>query len=221
MQVDIHEPKKIVELIKNLGIPVQHVKLEVGDYTWNELGIERKTVQDFFSSVWSREPENNLFSQLYQLKQYKIPILIIQGNLYTQWKFTGRKRVTIPAKEYSRRIKTAFTILAKLPIRYGIYHYIVPSQSSFVQLISSLYLNTYDKKSYAPVKRKGATLEEIKENMICCIPGFGRKRSKSILEAVHSIADLCNIVQSEMFYPRLEEKIGVKRARKLRECLTK
>uniref|UniRef100_A0A6H1ZW85 Putative nuclease n=1 Tax=viral metagenome TaxID=1070528 RepID=A0A6H1ZW85_9ZZZZ len=219
--IDIFEPKNIVHLIKELGIPVIQKKLDVGDYAWANIGVERKSSQDFFSSIWSREPEHNLFSQLYQLKQYEIPILIIQGNLFTQFKYVGRKRVSIPAKEYKMRIKTAYTILSKLPIRYKIYHYIVPNLSSFVQLVHSLYLNTLDTESYAPVKRKGKTLPEIKENMICCIPGFGRKTSRALLEEIPSIKELCNILESEFYYPRLEEKIGVKKSSKLRECLTK
>jgi len=219
--IDTREPKNLAHLIRATGIPVEVKSLEVGDITWSNIGIERKTSQDFFSSIWSREPENNLFSQLYQLKQYEIPILIIEGNLFTQFKFVGKRRVSIPAKEYKMRIKTAYTILSKLPIRYKIYHYIVPNLSSLIQLVHSLYLNTLDTKSYAPVSRKGKSLEEIKENMICCVPGFGRKTSRALLEDIPSIRELCNILESEIFYPRLEEKIGVKKSSKLRECLTK
>ena len=219
--IDTREPKNLAHLIRATGIPVEVKSLEVGDITWSNIGIERKTSQDFFSSIWSREPENNLFSQLYQLKQYEIPILIIEGNLFTQFKFVGKRRVSIPAKEYKMRIKTAYTILSKLPIRYKIYHYIVPNLSSLIQLVHSLYFNTLDTKSYAPVSRKGKSLEEIKENMICCVPGFGRKTSRALLEDIPSIRELCNILESEIFYPRLEEKIGVKKSSKLRECLTK
>jgi len=219
--VDVHEPKAIVNAIKKLGIPVFQVKLEVGDYSWNNIGIERKTSYDFFSSIFSRDPDNNLFSQLYQLKQYQVPILIIQGNLFSKWKYIGRKRVIIPDNEYNRRIKTAFTILSKLPIRYKVFHYVVPNQSSFVQLLKSLYLNTLDTKSYAPVKRKGATLEEIKENILTCVPGIGRKLAQKLVKDISSISDLCDMLQSDMYYPRIEELIGPKRAKKLQECLTK
>jgi len=216
--VDTHEPKTISEKLKQLGIPITRKKLLVGDYTWNDICIERKTVQDFYSSIYSREPENNLFSQLFQLKQYKIPILIIQGNLFTKYKLVGRKRVIIQNKEFNRRIKTAFTILAKLPISYGIYHYLVQDQVQLVKIIHSLYLNTLNREAYAPVKRKGKTLEEIKENVFTCFPGIGRKRARA-LASKYSIRQIAVSSIDSLNFKNISQIIGETRARKLIECL--
>jgi len=216
--IDIHEPKSIIKKLQATSIPIETKRLEIGDYTWNNLCIERKTVQDFFSSIYSREPENNLFSQLFQLKQYKIPILIIQGNLFTRYKWYGRKRVLIDENEFTRRIKTAFTILAKLPIRYGIYHYIVQGEAMLVQLIKSLYLNTYNNKAYAPIKRKGKTVEEIKENILTCIPLIGRKRAKLILSVPNTTIQI--IANSSVEELVSKYKISQKLASKILECFT-
>lgn len=220
--VDVHEPASIVRGLKALGIEVYQVKLPVGDYTWNNIGIERKTVNDFYSSVYRSmytDSDSNLFNQLYQLKQYPIPILIIIGNLFTRWKYRGRKRVTIDNKEFKTRLKIATTILSKLPIKYGIYHYIVPNQSMFLRLVYSLYINTHNKETFAPVKRKGKTLEEIKENIITCVPGFGRKRARALLKDYTSIMELCQSLDSPSI-SLIENKIGKKLTRKLKESLT-
>jgi ERCC4-type nuclease len=74
--MDYREKNSLVysQLIE-LGIEVEVKELKVADYLVNDVAIERKTVQDFISSMLSKR----LTNQLQGLQQYKNRILIIEG----------------------------------------------------------------------------------------------------------------------------------------------
>src|SRR3989338_5002522 len=76
--VDVHEREsRVAEKLRLLGWAVQEVPLEAGDYLLGGLiGIERKTVTDFVSSL----THGRLFRQLFQLRRsVHTPVLIIEG----------------------------------------------------------------------------------------------------------------------------------------------
>jgi ERCC4-type nuclease len=74
--MDYREKNSLVysQLIE-LGIEVEVKELKVADYLVNDVAIERKTVQDFISSMLNKR----LANQLQSLQQYKNRILIIEG----------------------------------------------------------------------------------------------------------------------------------------------
>jgi len=73
--MDYREKNSLVysQLIE-LGIEVEIKELKVADYIVNDVAIERKTVQDFISSMLNKR----LTNQLQGLQQYKNRILIIE-----------------------------------------------------------------------------------------------------------------------------------------------
>ena len=78
VEVDFREKNSLVpsELIKK-NLTVEFKELPVGDYILKGVAIERKSVKDFFASLFDKR----LFNQLENLKQYKKSLLIIEGNL--------------------------------------------------------------------------------------------------------------------------------------------
>lgn len=78
VQVDFREKNSLVpsELIKK-NLTVEFKELPVGDYLIKGVAIERKSVKDFFASLFDKR----LFNQLENLKQYEKSLLIIEGNL--------------------------------------------------------------------------------------------------------------------------------------------
>lgn len=76
--IDIHEKNSLVPSIlikENIQLKFKH--LSQGDYQINNFCIERKTINDFYSSLISLR----LDSQLLKLSKKKYPLLIIEGNL--------------------------------------------------------------------------------------------------------------------------------------------
>ncbi|MEM4270534.1 MAG: ERCC4 domain-containing protein [Candidatus Pacearchaeota archaeon] len=73
---DIHEKNSLIisELVQ-LGANVEKRKLEVGDYVVNDVIIERKTLQDFLSSMLNKR----LQYQLRNMQNNKKSLLIIEN----------------------------------------------------------------------------------------------------------------------------------------------
>ena len=74
--IDYREKNSLVAsyLVKQ-GFPVEFKELKIGDYIVKNIIIERKTVQDFISSMIN----HRLINQIEELKQYENKLLIIEG----------------------------------------------------------------------------------------------------------------------------------------------
>ncbi len=78
LYVDANEPREIADLLRGLGVEVERRKIAPGDYVCGEVGIERKTVSDFFASLVRKR----LFEQLRRLRDsYPVALMILEGDL--------------------------------------------------------------------------------------------------------------------------------------------
>lgn len=76
--VDANEPKDIPDRLRELGVDVEVRKIAPGDYVLGPVGIERKTLTDFFNSLVRKR----LFEQVQRLRDaYPQPLLILEGDL--------------------------------------------------------------------------------------------------------------------------------------------
>lgn len=74
--IDYREKNSLVasELIK-LGFEIEFKELKIGDYIANNVVIERKTIQDFISSMINKR----LIKQLEELQQYSQKLILLEG----------------------------------------------------------------------------------------------------------------------------------------------
>ncbi|MCK4366402.1 MAG: hypothetical protein KAW84_00460 [Thermoplasmata archaeon] len=78
LTMDVHEPRAIARHLKDLKVPFEVKKITPGDYVVGGVGIERKTLGDFFSSLVRKR----LFDQIFRLKScYQTPIMLVEGDL--------------------------------------------------------------------------------------------------------------------------------------------
>jgi len=78
LYVDANEPRGIADRLVELGVEVERKKIAPGDYVCGEIGIERKTLHDFFSSLVKKR----LFEQLQRLREaYPVALLVLEGDL--------------------------------------------------------------------------------------------------------------------------------------------
>lgn len=74
--IDYREKNSLVPaILKRLGFEIELKELKVADYIINEIAIERKTVDDFVSSIIDKRLEK----QLEELQQYEKKFIIIEG----------------------------------------------------------------------------------------------------------------------------------------------
>jgi Fanconi anemia group M protein len=77
LYVDLNEPKEMVELLEEARMPVEVKRIAPGDYVVGEVGVERKTVRDFFNSLI----KGRLFEQLGRLREvYPSSLLLVEGD---------------------------------------------------------------------------------------------------------------------------------------------
>ncbi len=76
--VDSNEPEDIPERLRELGVEIEVRKIAPGDYVLGPIGIERKTLYDFFNSMVRKR----LFEQVRRLRDaYAQPLVILEGDL--------------------------------------------------------------------------------------------------------------------------------------------
>jgi len=76
--VDSNEPEDIAERLRELGVEIEVQKIAPGDYVLGPVGIERKTLYDFFNSMVRKR----LFEQVQRLRDaYPQPLVILEGDL--------------------------------------------------------------------------------------------------------------------------------------------
>src|SRR5213594_4604836 len=76
--VDSNEPEDIPDRLRELGVSIEVRKIAPGDYVLGPVGIERKTLTDFFNSLVRKR----LFEQVQRLREaYPQPLLILEGDL--------------------------------------------------------------------------------------------------------------------------------------------
>ncbi len=174
--MDDREPKKIWEILQEKhNLTVKYERLNVGDYIFSDVCIERKTVGDFLKSL----RDGRIWEQLKASKEnYTRVMVILEG--------------TLP---YSYNPSTAVdemkVIGGMLGITMGWGIPIVPSNNveQTAKIIDSAFKRSDKKKTeyLKPTKKKHYTAGEVKEDILCTIPGIGRKTSKAILKVFPTI----------------------------------
>lgn len=76
--MDANEPDDILDRLIELKVDVQRQKIAPGDYIVGPIGIERKSLTDFFSSIVKKR----LFEQVRRLREaYPQPLVLLEGDL--------------------------------------------------------------------------------------------------------------------------------------------
>lgn len=160
---------EVVKWLKRFGCTVMEKKLEIGDYlVSHDVVIERKKVMDFINSII----DGRLFNQAINLKKnFKKPIIIIEGNL---WKAASRRNI------HHHAIIGALTSLIDADVNVVF----TSSEESTAYTIYSL-AKLEKEKGKNNVKlsmvRKSLSIKELQIRFLSSLPGIGSKRAEKIL----------------------------------------
>ncbi len=179
-------------------------QLEVGDYILSDrVGVERKTCNDFLSSVFN----NNIFKQLQDLKRnFKKPLLIIEGqDLYSQ-------RDVHPNSV--RGAVASIGIDLSIPI---IWTNSENDTASFLYWIAKREQLEERRTVSIRGKKKPSTLRERQLFLIAGLPDVDKKMSERLLREFGTPEAVFNAKEEELKKVR---GIGDKTASKLRKILT-
>lgn len=176
--VDNREPQSIIDELTKRHLDVKVQKIDSGDYVFGDVGIERKRLDDFLSSIRPVKgsfKRARLWDQLERLKAtYKIPIVLVEGRITLD-----RLVMMDPEVKVYLGARASILIGWKLPFLR------TDSEFETSRTIESLYLRYGITKvgNIPPIGvKKSDTPSEIKWYMLQCIAGIGAKTAKRILD---------------------------------------
>jgi len=191
--------------LKEMDAVIQVKQLEVGDFVLSdEVVVERKTIEDFLSSLI----DGRLFNQLTMMSSnYAAPLIILEGNpneLYTTRNI------------HENAIKAA---LASIALNYRVpilYTHDVQDTAKLVFLIAKREQLGSEKEIRLRVGRKGLTIPEQQQYILEGFPLVGPNLAKALLKKLGSIRSIVNATVKEL---QEVDKMGPKKAKKLLEVL--
>lgn len=180
---DIHEKDSMIlaELKSNKDIILEIKPLKIGDYLIGNTIIERKTTNDFISSMLNKR----LIQQLAQMQSYKQRLLIIEGNINDLYEKINPNAIrgfilSIINSYYTNII---FTIDYKDTTNYLI---ILAKQQLKPKQEISLH------------SRIPKTLKEQKQYILEAFPNIGPITSKKLLKEFKTLKNTFNASEEEL-----------------------
>ncbi|MEM2956173.1 MAG: ERCC4 domain-containing protein [Candidatus Pacearchaeota archaeon] len=206
---DIREKNSLVIAeLKNLGVEVELKHLTLADYLIsNEIAVERKTINDFISSMINKR----LPKQLYDLKNnFKIPLLIIEKEDYhSLYKPSLHSRIHENAvRGMLLSIATEFQIPFIFTEGYE-------DTANYLMLLAKKQLKRRKDISLI-VKRKVYSIKEQQQMIVESFPGIGPSLAKEMLRHFKSIKNISNASLEEL---EKVPKLGKKKALIIKKLL--
>ncbi len=195
--MDVHEPMSIREALRRYGTTVQVRALPSGDYSLGSVGIERKTISDFMSSMYS----GRLGRQIRTLgKCFAAPILLIEGRPELQ-----RLRFNI---------RSFYGYLSGLAVSKSIsvLQTSGSEQSALVIHLIARRVSSRNPRPRQPYVRPARSDDEAVLRIVSSFPGIGPILSTRLLRRFGSLRRLVSASESEI---SSVEGVGMKTAEKI------
>lgn len=189
--IDHREKNSLVPaILTRLGFEIEMKELKVADYIINEIAIERKTVDDFLSSIMDKRLEK----QIEELKQYEKKLIIIEG--YEE-KALYHKNSRINENAI-RGMLLSITLKHNIPV-------IMTKNPEDTAIFINVLANKKENiKSINPNKRT-VNKKERAQYILESFEGIGPKTAEILLQELHSLRNIFSASEDI-----LEEKIGKK-----------
>jgi len=170
--IDSNEPEDIPERLRELGVEIEIRKIAPGDYVLGPVGIERKTLYDFFNSMVRKR----LFEQVRRLREaYPQPLVILEGDL-----------AEISTFRSPQAILAALLVLEtteRVPV-------LTTADKDQTALLLSILWERQDKEAVEyglRHKPKAMSLEQRQRFLVEGLPGIGETLARSLLERFGSV----------------------------------
>jgi len=186
--MDIHEPIDICEKLKQKGVPVKVEHLESGDYVFSNIGIERKTLSDFWTSLTTKD--KHIWKQVFELKRhYERPILVIE-------KFNFQ---FLRSPLYSKQIWGAIGAIIRLGVCVITIAGVTAGSPDLIEFISTLYFaSDKSKKSERPLPEKSKSPKEVFMDTLCMVPGIGPGSAEKVVSRYKTFDELGKVSKEDL-----------------------
>jgi len=200
----------VKELIKK-GVEVELKQLISADFIiptkdihgkYHEVGVERKTVNDFLNSIIDRR----IIQQLIALKEnFSVPLLIIEGeeNIYQIRDFHPNS---------IRGMLASIAVDFQIPILHSKNY---RDTAALITIIAKR-LDKPSRSLTLLAKKKPLTLKEQQEFVISSLPGVGPALAKNLLNNFKTIKKIVNAKEDKL---QKVDKLGPKKAKEIKRVL--
>jgi len=164
------KPSGVPEALRSLGVSVEYRLLDVADYLVGAYAIERKSVRDFVSSLYS----GRLFDQAHRLGEaYETIFLIVEGDLWEE--IRG-----------ARNPRSLWGALISSVLDFGLNTFFAPDERQTAQFLVTLGKGGRHRRGSAapPVmvrKPRTADLKRLQVSVLSSLPGVGPRVAEQLL----------------------------------------
>jgi len=182
---DTHEKNSLIisELHSNKDVELEIKSLKIGDYLIGDIIIERKTINDFISSMINKR----LIQQLKQLQKYKQNLLIIEGQSSS---FFEKNKFNLNS---IRGFILSISLNYHIPVIMT-RDYI--DTSKYLIILSKQKLKKHQRITLH--SRIPKTIEEQKQYILEAFPNIGPKTSEKLLKKFKTIKNILNADEKEL-----------------------
>ena len=181
------KPSGVPEAVRSLGASVEYRLLDIADYVVGTYAVERKSVRDFVSSLYS----GRLFDQAHRLGQaYETIFLIVEGDL---WEELGR----------ARNPRSLWGALISSVLDFGLNTFFAPDEKQTAQFLVTLGRGGRHRRgSGGPplIVRKPRTpdLKRVQISVLSSLPGVGPRMAEQLLGHFGSLRKVLAASLTEM-----------------------
>ena len=200
--VDVNEPEDIADRLRDLKVPIEVRRIAPGDYILGPVGVERKTITDFFNSMVRKR----LFEQVQRLRAaYPQPLLILEGDLaeISTYKSPQAFLGALLAVEIGERVPILTTV----------------DKDQTALLLSILWKREQRGASEYGLrhKPKTLTLEQRQRFLVEGLPSIGETLAKNLLAGFGSVRAVFNATEDDL---KRVPKIGEVKASEIVRLVT-
>jgi len=173
--------------LRSLGVPIEFRVLDVADYVVGSYAVERKSVRDFFSSLYS----GRLFDQARRMGEaYRTSMLVVEGDLWEEL-----KRV--------RNSRSLWGALISSVLDFGLNMFFTPDGKQTAQFLFTLGKGgRHTKGSGGPPvivrKPRSKDLNRLQLSVLGSLPGIGPRMAEQLLGYFGSLRKVFSASMTEI-----------------------
>mgnify|MGYP003110057147 CR=1 FL=1 len=216
LTIDTRENSKLSELVekksKALSIPFERKWIEIGDYAYDDVCFEAKSVVDFIGSVISKR----LWTQLDNMDRcYQTNLVIVYGDLdegILQILENSKTKMTPKARAIMLRNKFLGAI-GRIVLDTDMKPFWVQSEEEAATIITSVCkMKPMNRTAIRPQIHKRLSTDDMRLDTLTSIKGLSVKKAKALLKEFGSLMEIGECSEYEI---QVIEGIGATLAQRI------
>ena len=202
LTIDSRENSKLSELIekksKSLSIPFERKWIEIGDYVYDDVCFEAKSVVDFIGSVMSKR----MWTQLDNMDRcYKTNVVVIYGDIDEAiLQIIENSKGKSSAASRAIMLRNKFLgALGRIVLDTDIKPFWVSTVQEAALIITSVCkIKPFNREAIRPQIHKRLSTDDMRLDVLTSIKGLSSKKAKALLDEFGCLMEIGECSEYEM-----------------------